>query len=564
MNSKTKIGLVGGVIVLMMLMVWLFSDNDVTGKNKSGRQPFVSSNWSKKFQIYDKNPMGLYLFTSLARAHIDSSHQVMIASDSTTLDSLTYRNTDPKTFLFVGNNFGLYTEEFLGLLSEVEEGSDLFLAYNVITDNLEDELFTKADPLFDYAEEINVFTNNKKYKMINLFQNDTISRDWYAFGEIETIGPYKTLSSFMEMSNFIRIKHGKGKIHLHSTPTAFYNYQIKRNPGYKYVEFVINQLPKDQDIILLELGRLTDNYGNEDVEDQEGENGKRDDSYLTLIFQNPTLLKAMLLSILGIILFVIFRSKRTRPVVAYIDKKKDMTLAFAETITSIYYAKRNPYGLLQVQKKNFYTMIQKHFFIDLTRKDRDNALNSLAEKSNRDRKEIDELMDSYETKEAFSVSDQYVAKVLARQQAFYKSVGIISDKTIERIKGRELIFRRSLLLASLFILSGLFLFFLGLYYLVSAIGIGIVFWPIGILLVVLGIIRLSKPYLKIRDKEWVHYSAFGRKKLFMEDDITNIEILKSGTVIHFGENDKFIINYWDLSRFDQKQFKRHISKLHTL
>ncbi|MBL1279861.1 MAG: hypothetical protein COA33_006300 [Fluviicola sp.] len=566
MNNKTKIGLVGGIILLMVLMVWMFSasDNSV-GKDGKGRKPYVSSNWSNKFQVYDKKPLGLFLFTSLAQAHIDTSHNVSIAYNWDVLDSLVYRTEDPKTYLFVGNNFGLYTNEFLEILREVGNGSDLFLSYNILTDNLVEELFVESDPLFDYAESINLFAGQKKYSMINLFQNDTISCNWNAFGDIQTVdSSYTTLSSFMEMSNFIRIEHGEGNIYLNTTPAAFYNYQIKRNPGYKYTEFVLNQLPKDQDIILLELGRLTDNYGDADTDDQDGENLKRDDSYLTLIFENPTLLKAMLLSILGIILFVIFRSKRTRPVVPYIGEKKNMTLAFAETITSIYYAKRNPYGLLQVQKKNFYTMVQKHFFIDLNRKDKDNALNSLAEKSNRSRQEIDELVNSYETKEAFSVSDQYVAKVLTKQQDFYRSVGIISEKTSERIKGRELVFRRSLLLPSVFILSGLFLFFFGLYYLVSAIGIGIIFWPVGILLVSLGIIRLSKPYLLIKDKEWTHYSAYGRKKEFKENDITHIEILASGTVISFGENEKLIINYWDLSRFDQKQFKRHISKLHTL
>ena len=173
-------------------------------------------------------------------------------------------------------------------------------------------------------------------------------------------------------------------------------------------------------------------------------------------------------------------------------------------------------------------------------------------------------MNLFETKEASSVTDQYVANVLSKQQAFYKSVGIISDKTIERIKQREITYRRSLLLPSILILTGLFLFFFGLYYLVSSIGIGIIFWPIGICLVALGIIRLTKPYLIVKGKEWTYYSPLGRKMTFNEDEISHIEIYTSGAVIGFGENKKLIINYWDLSRFDQKQFKRQISKLHTL
>ena len=374
MNNQTKIGIVGGIILIMVFIVWMFSSGraDIDPSKKS-RKPFVSSNWTNKYELYDKKPMGLYLFTSLAKAHIDSSHKVMIAHDNHVLDSLIATNNEKKTFLFVGNNFGLITEEFETLLDEVEGGSELFLAYNSLTDNVEDELFLKNDSRFEYVSEINIFTSKRKFPMINLFQNDTIACDWKAFGDIEPIGSYKTLSSFMEMSNFIRIKHGAGKIHLISTPGVFFNYQLKRMFGYKYAEYALNQIPKNQDIILLELGRLSSDYGDEEIEEEEGENLKEDDSYLTLLFKNTTLLKAMLLAILGVILFVVFRSKRTRPVVPYIENKKDMTLAFAETITSIYYAKRNPYGLLQVQKKNFYTMVQKHFFLDLNRKDQDNV-----------------------------------------------------------------------------------------------------------------------------------------------------------------------------------------------
>lgn len=565
MNNQTKIGLVGGIILIMVFMVWMFSaGSGGDDPLKKSRKPFVSSNWTNKYELNDKKPMGLYLFTSLAKAHVDSTQKVMIAPNKEILDSLIAADNERKTFLFVGNNFGLITDEIEALLDEVKEGSELFLAYNSLTGNVEEELFVRNDPRFEYASEINIFTSKRKFPMINLFQNDTIASDWNAFGDIETIGPYKTLSSFMEMSNFIRIKHGAGRIHLVSTPSVFFNYQLKRMFGFKYAEYALNQIPKDQDIILLELGRLSSDYGDEDPGEEEGENLKEDDSYLTLLFNNPTLLKAMLLAILGVILFVAFRSKRTRPVVPYIENKKDMTLAFAETITSIYYAKRNPYGLLQVQKKNFQTMVQKHFFLDLSRKDQDNVRNSLAEKSNLSRSEVDKLLDLFETKEASGVTDQYVANVLSKQQSFYKSVGIISDKTTERIKQREVVYRRSLMLPAILILSGLFLFFFGVYYLVSSIGIGIIFWPLGICLIALGIIRLSKPYLLVKKEKWTYYSPLGKKTTFNEDEITHIEIHTSGTVISFGTGKKLIINYWDLSRFDQKQFKQHISKLHTL
>lgn len=562
MNKQTKIGVVVGIIIAMFLMVWLFSSGENAAKEK--RAKFVSSNWSTRFQVDDKKPMGLYLLTALTQAHLDTNHQIAIVTPTTDLDSIFEKDTSKKTFFFVGNNFGLQSSEMDTLLSEVKKGSSLFLSFNDLTENLFSKLFYEYHTKFEYNDHVNVFSDKHKYKMINLFQNDTIATDWKAFHKIESLGPHKSLSSFMEMSNFIKVKHGDGFLFFHSNPEMFYNYQLKRLPGFKYAEFTLNQLPKDQDVYLLELGRLTDNFGNHDVDDDSGADGKVDDSYFKLIFQNPTLLTALLLSILGILLFIVFRSKRTEPVVPYIGKKKDMTLAFTETITSIYFAKRHPYGLLQVQRKNFYATIQKHFFIDLNRGSDDKVLDVLAEKCNMERSEINQMVNLLETKEASQISDQYITDVNKKMHAFYRKIGVISDKLHEKMQAREMVFRRAMLLPILFVFSGVSLFIFGVYYLMSSIGVGIVFWPIGILLIILGILRMSNPYMKVNANTIEYYSAFGKKYSFDKEDLISSELKTKGAILNFRENKQLIINYWDLSRFDQKQFKRFVSKFHNL
>ena len=561
MNNQRKIGLIGGIVLVMILMVWLFSSGG-EDQGKRGRQPFVSSNWSSRFQPFDKKPLGLYLFNTLASSHIDTNRSVYVVRDWIELDSVLVNDSLPKTFMFVGNNFGLENSEMDSIMSRVSDGSRLFLSYNGLTENIFPYFFRDYNEKYDYAETINVFANKKKFHMINLYQNDTIATEWKAFGRIDPLGNYKALSSFMELDNFIKMEYNGGYVYLHTTPSLFHNYQIKRKEGYRYAAYTLNQIPKDQDIILLELGRLSDNFGQHDVDEQEGADGKEDTSYLRLIFENPTLLIALLLGIVGLILFVMFRSKRTRPIVPYIDKKKDMTLAFAETITSIYFAKRNPYGLLQVQRKNFYDTIQKHFFIDLYRKEGTKEIEMLAEKSNKSVKEITDLIHLFETKEAFSVTEQKVSEVAKIKRKFYLDTGIISEKTLGRVQEMEMTFRRSLWIPSFLILGGLFLIFFGFYYLIQSIGVGIVLWPIGIVAFALGVIRMSKPFMIVDEAHITYYSPFGRKKVYNRTNLIRTEIKEKGVILNFTENRKLIINNWDLSRFDRKQFERFISKLH--
>lgn len=568
MNNNKKLLFISAVILIMLAFVW-FSSGNTSGKKYEST--FVSSNWNKKFQPFDKDPLGLYLFNTLAQSHINKSKDVYQVDDWNSLSSLMNSGEKQKTFLFVGNIFGIRNNEIDSILSSVSEGSNLFLSYNETTSNIMERLFEKDkgqlqyNLLVEYSAMVNVFTDKMKCKMINLYQNDTIAAEWNAFGDdIKAKGPIKSLSSFMQMDNFIEIEIGKGSVFLHTNPAMFYNYQIKRNSGFKYTEFVLSQIPKDQDILLLELGRLSDDYGNHDVDEQNGGEGKEDTSFLKVIFENPMLLAALILSIFGLLLFVIFRSKRIRPIVPYKAGPSNMTVAFAETITSIYFAKRNPFGLLQVQRKNFYATIQKHFFVDLQRREDDKTLMVLAEKTNKPFEEIKNIINQFETKEAFSVSDADVARMQHIQRNFYKDVGIIPATIESRLEGNQKIFRRVLWLPILLIMSGVSSIFFGLYLLVEANGVGILLWPIGIAQLALGAIRLSNPLIKVKDRKITYYTTLGRKKVFSLEDLIGTEMMESGGVLKFTNNRKLIINYWDLSRFDRNDFDNFIAKLHIL
>lgn len=559
MNNQKKIGLIAGVILVMLVFVWLFSSSGED--NNQVRKPFVSSNWTTSFQPYDKNPKGLYLFNVLVDNHLDSTHGMYLAQDWIDFDSLLVE-PEPKTFLFVGNNFGLGTGEMDSIINRVKHGSDLFISYNMLTDNIINKIWKKPDELFEYNSEITVFTPSAKYKMINLYQNDTIACDWGAFGEVEPVGDYKTLSSFMELDNFIAIKLGRGVIYAHATPNQFYNYQLRRKPGFEYAEYAINQIPKDQDVVMLEFGRQPDNYGDYDIEDIGDQAGKENDSYWKIILENPSLRSALLLAIATLLLFIIFRSKRTRPIVPYIQKKKDMTLAFAETITSIYFSKRNPYGLLQIQRRNFYDTILKHYYIDLYHREDDRQIEALAEKSNRSVSEIKQIIELLETKEAFSVSDQVLAKVAKIKRDFYLSMGILNEKTQKIIASKRIEIKRSLLIPSVLVLGGISVIIAGFYYLVLGYGIGIALWPIGIALTTSGVIMITKPLLVLEDGIFTYFNPFGFKKTYKLEDFLTVTMKSNGAVIQFTKNRNIIINNRELSSFDKKQFNNLITKLH--
>lgn len=545
----------------MVLLVWMFAGGSSNGSRQ--KETYVSSNWRVKFQPFDKDPKGVFLFNRMLQVHLDTAAEIKLVNEWYELDSIRVRDSSDRTYMFIGNMFGLQSNEIDSVLVDVENGSDLFLSYHELTSNIIKRIFDEYNEELEYADSIKVFAKGMQYNMINLHQNDTIATDWKAFGEIETEEPFESLSSFMDLYNFIRIKKGEGNIFMQTNPELYYNYQVQRRDGFRYASYTIDQLSRDKDVILLEVGRLSDDFGQHDLDENTGdEEGKRDDSYLKMIFENPSLLKALLLGIAGIILFVIFRSKRIRPIVPIIEKRKNMTLAFADTITSIYFAKRNPYGLLQVQKKNFYTAIQKHFFVDLQRREGEKEIAILAEKSNKSVREINEILAGLETKEASAVNEQYVAQMAARKRKFYLETGIISEKTSERISDKEMVFKRSLLLPLFLVMASIAQLILGFVFLVKAIGIGIIFWPLGVFTMYLGIVRINSPLLRVKEDHIIYTNSFGLKRTFRREELVACDTSAKGAILRFTENRNLIINLWDMSVFDRKQFGRFVSKLH--
>lgn len=561
MTREIKIGLVAVMMVFVIAMVWLMGGNGQ--KPASKRVTYVSSNWDGHYKLKDKRPYGLYLFNSLLHAHIDSSKKIMPVTNGVNLDSMI---SEKSTMLFIGDQFGLQNNELDVILTKVSNGSDLFISFNELTENIYERLFDKVEISYDYADSVNVFIGKNRLTQYYLYQNDTLAHQWKAFYAIQPkdAAVYRSLSSFMEMSNLVRINYGKGYIFLHTNPEFFFNYQLKREDGYRFTSFALNKISKEQDVYLLELGRLLDKKDAEEEPVEEEKGGKQDDSYLQFLLKSPALMAAMTFAVLGLFLFLFFRAKRMQPTVPLIPKKKNMSLEFVDTITSIYLAKQYPYGLLQVQKKNFYDLVFKHFFVDLSRSkdDRENDLEILSQKSNVPVAELKDLLRLLETKVKINVTDDYIVETAKKQRNFYEQTGVIHTKILEKVSELKGTINREIFLSSIMVLLGCAIIMTGFYFLVKAIGVGILLWPLGAAILTIGILRLSKPLLKFDSSELVYFPLIGKKQRFKMQELLTISPMKNGATIHFTEQRKITIYYSQMSRFDKTQFEMLIAKNH--
>lgn len=561
MTTNRKIAVVALLVGVVLLFVWLTNSGKYP-QAKGGKSLVpakISTNWDDEFELLSKDANGLYFFNYFLKSRLDKGKHVSKIDHNYSLDTIP-RNTSP-TFLFIGKKFVLNALEIDSLLERVALGSKVFIAQHELNPEFYNRLFDNIELSYHYSPSIQINSkSNNNYTFFSIFQNDTIATKWRGYKNILTnsYANHSVLSTHGKLENSIAIQVGKGYIYLCSTPELFVNYQLKHADGINYAKHWLNRIPSNENVYWLELGRFTKAPIN-DYEEEIEEKGTPDDSYLQYIFQQKALVYAMILLLFGVLLYVLFRAKRTQPIVPYLSKKKNMTLVFADTITSIYFADRNPSVMLDIQKRNFFNAVQKHFFVDLSKRKEGKEVRVLAQKSSLSETEINELLLGFEVTELQGIDENYLIQHSKKLLAFYRQTGIITDKIQQRIEARTFHLFRALWLTSILLLSGLFTIFLGFYYLVNAVGIGIVFWPLGALLLTMAVLRMSKPLLLVSKTEITYHPLIGKQKKYELNDISTIETSEKGVKFRFNDGKMLIVNYWELNHQDAQQFKRFIA-----
>ena len=562
MNNRLKITVVLSLLLVVGLVVFLFSGPREKKARKNNNSALVSSNWNTQYELLSKDPQGLYLWNVLLKSKIDSTAEVTQLGGTKAFEQL---NEDTlRTFMFVGDNFMLTSEEVDRLLFLVGKGSKLFVSAEEIDGKLLAQIYDAVELSYFYGPSTKIVTNQKEYTFHHIFQNDTVARKWRGVkNEVPLRSDYARLSWNSNVNHSVAVPLGDGMVYLNFNPNLFQNIHLKESEGYMYSRLWLNRVPSDQSIFWMEFSRFQTFVEEDPFE--EVPDGKTDTSYLQFIFKNENLVVALLMAIGGVFLYILFRAKRMQPVVPYVEPKMNMTLSFMKTITSIYFTQRNNKALLSIQKANFYEAVQKHFYLDIRNRQSDKAMIALSQKSNVSLPEIKELLALLETEENH-ISDAYLTQVAQKQSRFYKDSGLIPEHMEHAIEKREWILYRNVFIGSGLLLTGVSLIFTGLYFLVGAIGVGILVLPIGFIVTYVGMAWLSKPIWKIKGNEWKYQPILGKGSKWNIDEAVAIESDKNGSTLIFEGNKKQVINYWEFTETDRTKMIRFIrsTKSHKL
>lgn len=370
MDKRSKIALyvIGAVIVFMMIA-------EVTKP-----KPL---NWRDSYSASDKIPLGCYILFNELETFSDGE---VLTSERTVYEYLkNVDTTTSKSLVLINNYLSFDREGSKALMDFAEKGNTVFISgnyfYGTIVDSLNVSIVRQYNDFFKKESE-HRFTSPSLKKNNRLFK-DVIENSH--FSSLDTLNT--TILGTVTLAdddgieethpNFIKIDVGEkgGQFVMHTNPFAFTNYHLMLDKA-DYAATVLSYLPKQQII-------WDNNY----------KSGRKViTSPLRFILSNKALKWAFYISMFGLILFVIFRGKRTQRIIPVINKLENATVDFTRTIGELYYQHGDYTNIVQKKIRFFLEFVRSNYYLD-TNQLNQSFIEKLAVKSSNTKEDAKALVD---------------------------------------------------------------------------------------------------------------------------------------------------------------------------
>ncbi|MFC0605506.1 DUF4350 domain-containing protein [Winogradskyella pulchriflava] len=370
MDKRSKIALyVIGAVILFMIIA------EVT-KPKA-------LNWRDSYSAADKIPLGCYILFNELETFSDG--EVLISERSVYEYLKDVDTTASKSLVFINNYLSFGSEESKTLMDFAKKGNTVFLSGNYFYGNALDSLNIVVERQYSnlYKKE-----SNHKFTSPSLQKNNRLFKDVIEnshFSSIDTLNTTilgtvttKDEDNYDETyPNFIKVDVGEkgGQFILHTNPFAFTNYHLMAD-NEDYAATVLSYLPKQQII-------WDNNY----------KSGRKVvTSPLRYILNNTALKWAFYISMFSLILFVIFRGKRTQRITPVINKLENATVDFTRTIGELYYQHGDFTNIIEKKIQYFLEFVRRNYYLD-TNQLNQNFIEKLAVKSSNTKEDAKALID---------------------------------------------------------------------------------------------------------------------------------------------------------------------------
>ncbi len=305
--------------------------------------------WSLSFSKKDKIPYGSsILFAELEQLFADGEIKTMHSPIYNYLQHTSQNNT---SFIFINNFFKPDDLDLNKMLDMVESGANVFVSAVEFTEKLQDTLrFSVDEEVFSTYETsdsiiLNLvnpklksskgYTYNKAFHKVYFESYDTLKTTVLGIGD-------------KALTNFVRIKYGAGNFFINTNPLAFTNYNMLIGENYEYVFKCLSYLPNATVI------------WDEHYKQKDAVSG----SEFRYILSQNALRYAWYLLLFGLLVYMVFGSKRRQRMIPIIKPPQNTSLSFVDTIGRLYYRKKDHLNMAKKKYTYFLEFLRTKYYIN--------------------------------------------------------------------------------------------------------------------------------------------------------------------------------------------------------
>ncbi len=347
-------------------------------------------NWKPSYTATDKIPFGCYVLHSELPNLFPN--QEIVDVNASLYESFVTRDTlEQSNYLMINNGVDLDEQEYDQLLSYVSQGNDVFMASSYFGYYLSDTLNVSVEANYNVQEDtIRLSMTNSKFKNKDfLYTKGMYNRHFSSVDTLNTtiLGHItfleeklfevnEDLDRVRKLPNFIKVKFGNGHFYLNCTPLAFTNfYMLENNEDYVAQNFAYLKNKKTL---------YWDNYkksGRVVIK-----------SPLRFVLTQLPLKWAYYVTLVALLLFYIFRTKRQQRSIPVIEPLQNSSIEFAQTVGNLYYQHKDYSNLISKKLNYFLEYIRSKYHLDTTTINAKTA-KDLAAKSGASLSDTTELID---------------------------------------------------------------------------------------------------------------------------------------------------------------------------
>ena len=330
------------IILCLVAIVWIVYADSVRKK---------PINWFSSFHQNHKIPYGTYVLrNSLPDLLPNTKIYEVNESPYTKLKDTTLTGT----YFFLDNAINFGKEEFNQLLKFVDRGNDIFIStYGAFVDTL--NLKTNLINTLDINEIVKLNLVNENLDTTSFsFKNDVKKIGFKSIDSTKTevLGKIRVENKGGKLKeeriNFIRQKFGKGYFYFHLQPHAFTNYYMLKDDTNLYVASMLSYINEKKPL-------YWDSYY---------KTGKsRISTPMYYVLNSKSLKWAYYTALIGLLLFVLFQGKRNQRYIPVIKPLQNQTVAFAKTISNLYFDKKEHKAIVEKSIFYFKNYIRQQFSI---------------------------------------------------------------------------------------------------------------------------------------------------------------------------------------------------------